>query len=81
MEEEINSSSKQTKLLIGELLKEHGYITQELIDIALKVQKIDKKYLGEVLLSLNFVTAQEIAIVIAKQSNVQYIDIDTKVIN
>lgn len=80
MEEEINSSSKQTKLLIGELLKEHGYITQELIDIALKVQKIDKKYLGEVLLSLNFVTAQEIAIVIAKQSNVQYIDIDTKVI-
>ncbi len=63
-------------ILLGDLLKKEGYITQELIDIALKVQHIHKKYLGEVLVALNFVTSKEIALVIAKQSGVPYVDID-----
>ena len=66
--------------LIGNLLKESGYITQEQIDIALKVQKINKAYFGEVLLSLNFVTTREIALAIAAQYDAEYVDIDTKVI-
>ncbi|MCK5111237.1 MAG: Flp pilus assembly complex ATPase component TadA [Arcobacteraceae bacterium] len=84
MENEILKKTDKTyeekHFLIGELLKEYGYITQEQIDIALKVQKINNTYLGEVLLSLNFTTTQEIAMTIAKQSNIEYIDIDKKII-
>ena len=71
---------KDGHFLIGDLLKEAGYITQEQIDIALKVQKIDRAFFGEILLSLNFVTTREIALAIAKQYNVEYMDIDTKII-
>ncbi len=62
---------------IGVLLKEEGYVTQEQIEVALSVQKANPKFLGEILLELNFVTANEIAEAIAKQNHLQYIDLST----
>ncbi len=62
---------------IGELLKEHGIITQEHIDYALNVQKAVKKRFGDILRDLGFVTDVEIAVVVAKQAGLEYIDPDT----
>ncbi|WP_035587025.1 GspE/PulE family protein [Hippea jasoniae] len=61
---------------IGQLLKEHGFITEEHINYAIKVQQSLKKRLGDVLLDLGFVTDKEVAEVLAKQSGVEFIDID-----
>ncbi len=62
---------------IGELLKEAGIITDEHIDYALRVQKAVKKRFGDILRDLGFVTDVEIASVVAKQSELEFIDLDT----
>ena len=62
---------------IGELLKEAGIITDEHIDYALRVQKAVKKRFGDILRDLGFVTDSEIALVVAKQSGLDFIDLDT----
>ncbi len=61
---------------IGQLLKEYGFITDEHINYAIKVQQSLKKRLGDVLLDLGFVTDKEVAEVLAKQSGIEFIDID-----
>jgi len=64
---------------IGKLLEEAGFITQEQIEVALDVQKANPKFFGEILQDLDFVTANEIAEAIALQSNMEYIDLSTRV--
>ncbi|NPA11178.1 MAG: type II/IV secretion system protein [Epsilonproteobacteria bacterium] len=62
---------------IGEVLKEFGFITQEHIEIALRVQKIyPDKLVGEILQELDFVTPDEVAKALALQYKVEYIDLD-----
>lgn len=69
------------KYYLGDILKEEGYISQEQIDIALKVQEIYKTYFGEVLISLNFITPQDLASAIAKQEQLEYLNIDEVIID
>ncbi len=60
---------------IGQLLKEAGVITNEHIEYAIKVQKSDKKRLGDVLLDLGFVTDYEVAQILAEQSGFDFLDL------
>jgi len=61
---------------IGKLLEELGFITAEQIEVALDSQKANPKFFGETLLDLDFVTTNEIAEAIAKQSGLEYIDLE-----
>ncbi len=60
---------------IGQLLKELGYVTEEQIQVALEVQKINGGLLGEILIKLSFVSPREIAEAIAYQAQKPYIDL------
>ncbi len=62
---------------IGELLKEAGVINDEHIKYALNVQKSIKRRLGDVLLSLGFVTDYEVANVLAEQVGLEFFDISS----
>ena len=61
---------------IGSFLAQEGIVTKKQIDVALSVQKSTKGYLGEILQELDFVTAREIAQAIAKQSGVEFIEVE-----
>ncbi|MEA3290064.1 MAG: ATPase, T2SS/T4P/T4SS family [Campylobacterota bacterium] len=67
---------EQKKLPLGKLLQNFGYISEEHIQVALNVQKANRKFLGQILQELDFVTPTEIAIAIAKQYGYEYIDLD-----
>ncbi|WP_022855782.1 GspE/PulE family protein [Thermodesulfobacterium thermophilum] len=60
---------------IGQLLKEEGFITEEYIQFALLEQKATGEKLGEVLVRTGLVTDLEIAIVLAKQSRLPFVDL------
>jgi len=62
---------------IGQLLKEEGYIREEHIEFALKEQKATNERLGEVLTRIGIVTDFEIAKVVAKQANMDFLDVRT----
>ncbi len=62
--------------LIGQQLLELGLINQEQLDVALNLQKKRKEPLGELLLSLRFVTEPDILRVLAKRFRVHYISSD-----
>ena len=64
---------------IGQLLEELGFITKEQIEVALDVQKANPKFFGETLQDLDFVTSGEIAEAIAKQSNLEFINLENVV--
>jgi len=63
------------KKTVGQLLKESGYVTEEQIQVALEVKKIQDMLLGEILIELSFVSPREIALVVAKQSGKEFLDI------
>jgi type IV pilus assembly protein PilB len=61
---------------IGVLLKELGLISEEQIGVALDVQKINPKFLGEILVELDFITPNEVGEAIAIQNKLQFFDLD-----
>ena len=66
-----------TKLKLGEILSEAGYITKEQLDNALSLQKSsnDKKRLGEVLVENNFIPESRLLSALAKRLNIKYVSI------
>ncbi|GEM_PF-1833801 len=60
---------------IGELLLNTGHVTAEQLEVALHTQKARPGYLGEILVGLDFVTADEIAHAIAAQHKLPYVDL------
>jgi type IV pilus assembly protein PilB len=60
---------------LGQLLIELGYISNEQMKVALDIQKVHKKYLGEILQSFDFVTSSEIAHAVSIQNNMEYVDL------
>jgi type IV pilus assembly protein PilB len=66
----------QQQIPIGKLLQQNGYISEEQIQVALSVQKANRMLFGEILQSLDFVTATQIAIVAAKQYGFDYVNLD-----
>ncbi|MEA3353534.1 MAG: ATPase, T2SS/T4P/T4SS family [Campylobacterota bacterium] len=67
---------EQKKIPLGKLLQNFGYISEEHIQVALNVQKANRKFLGQILQELDFVTPTEIAIAVAKQYGYEYTDLD-----
>ncbi|QER42612.1 secretion system protein E [Thermodesulfobacterium sp. TA1] len=60
---------------IGQLLKERGFITEDYIQFALLEQKATGEKLGEVLVRIGLVTDLEIAIALAEQSGLPFVDL------
>ena len=61
---------------IGELLKEAGIITEEMISYALTIQRVSRERLGDVLLRLRFTTDTEVARVLAQQSGFPFTSLE-----
>lgn len=72
---------QKKQLPIGKLLEKFGYIGEKEIQVALRVQKANPMFLGEILQSLDFVTASEIAEAMAMQYETEYINLDTEIIS
>ena len=66
--------SKLTRKRLGELLLSEGMISEEQIQEALRQQQKTGELLGEVLVKLGYVTATDIARIIATQFGLPYID-------
>jgi len=60
---------------LGELLLATGHVTAEQLEVALHTQKACPGYLGEILVGLDFVTADEIAHAVALQHKLPYVDL------
>ena len=68
-------SEEHSMLLLGEILIKKGYITRDVLDVALKEQKITGKKIGETLLKAGFVPENAIAEALAEQLKVPFIEI------
>lgn len=67
--------------MLGEILLEAGYITQEQLENALKIQKENKKKkLGQVLVELKYITPNDICIALATQFHKPWMDMSDFVI-
>jgi len=62
---------------LGELLKDAGIITDEMINYALTIQRVSRERLGDVLLRLRFTTDSEVARVLARQAGSAYTALDS----
>jgi type IV pilus assembly protein PilB len=61
---------------LGEILIEHGSITQQQLEEALaKQKKMQGRLLGEVLIELKYVSEEDIVVALATQFNVPYLPI------
>ncbi len=64
------------RLLLGEILKEDGYITDQQLDLALIQQKEDNsKKIGEILIENNFISEQQLLNALAKRFDVQFVQL------
>jgi len=64
---------------IGELLKEAGIVTDEMISYALKIQKVSRERVGEVLLRLRFATDTEVARIVARQNELPFDNLEGRI--
>lgn len=65
------------RLLLGEILKEDGYITAQQLDLALIQQKEDNsKKIGEILIENNFISEQQLLNALSKRLQVPVIQLD-----
>ena len=60
---------------LGELLEELGYLSRDQLEIALEVQRLEGKSLGQILIELSFVSPSELAQAIAHQAGKEFIDL------
>ena len=58
---------------IGDVLVKEGKITREQLQMALTMQRDDPRKLGEILFSLGFVTAEDLAAALAKHLKLDYV--------
>ena len=64
-------------MLLGEILKEDGYITAQQLDLALIQQKEDNsKKIGEILIENNFISEQQLLNALSKRLQVPVIQLD-----
>ena len=67
----------QQKVRLGDLLIEEGLLTQEQLDLALKIQKESgfSKKLGQILLEEGFITQKDLLRVLSKQLGFEFVDL------
>lgn len=59
---------------LGEILIENGYLTEKEIELAVTLQKQEKKPLGEILVEKGLVTWNDIATAISKQYSIPFLE-------
>lgn len=69
------------KLPLGERLVAEGYLTQEQLELALKVKSRNGGFLGEVLVKLGFITDQVLTDYLAAETDTKVIDVSQMVID
>jgi type IV pilus assembly protein PilB len=75
LQESLQQQKEKNKLL-GEILLEAGYITDEQLEYALSIQRENKKKkLGQVLVELQYITPNDICIALATQFHCPWIDL------
>src|SRR5579862_8767791 len=60
---------------VGELLVEHGHVSQQQIEAAIAYQKTSGKQLGEILVELGFLSESRLTDALAEQQNVETWDL------
>jgi len=73
------------KHLLGEILIKRNIITPDQLTQALKIQKSDNRYIGEILIDLGFMEERDVVVALVIQCNFPYIavnkyDIDRSII-
>ncbi|MBN2420183.1 MAG: Flp pilus assembly complex ATPase component TadA [Deltaproteobacteria bacterium] len=66
---------------VGELLIETGLLRTEQLEEALKVQRDTGKRLGDILISMKFISEEEMALALALQLKIEYVDLGDNNIN
>lgn len=67
---------EQNKPLLGEILVARKIITEDQLKEALKVQKDEHDYIGEILIRLGFLEERDVVVALVVQCNLPYIAID-----
>lgn len=67
--------------LLGERLIEAGLVTPDQIDLALREQKRTGERIGEILISLGFVTQELISSVLASEAGVTFVQLDSSMVD
>jgi type IV pilus assembly protein PilB len=70
----VATTSRRKKL--GEVLVESGLITQEQLGEAMELQKASKERLGRVLIGMGVGSEKDIALAIARQLGLEFVDLD-----
>jgi len=60
---------------LGQILKEKGYLTEQALNFALLEQKATGEKLGEILIRTGITTDLEIAVALAEQANLPFVDL------
>lgn len=60
---------------LGELLLSKGLLDEERLDIGLRIQRLSGEVLGEVLVKLGFLSPQDLAMCLAEQHGLPYVDL------
>lgn len=66
------------KLLLGEILKQQNLVSQSTIDTALRVQVSGNRRLGQILVKMKAITADQLAQTLSEQLDIPIIDVDEK---
>lgn len=66
---------------IGELLIKSGIITEDQLNEALKIQQIQKKRLGEILIELGYINARDLVWILSEQVAIPFIELKPEVLD
>jgi type IV pilus assembly protein PilB len=70
-----SKASRQTHESLGDMLVEHGSLSEDNLAQALKLQKRNGKLLGKVLVEGGFVSEKDIALALSKQYGMEYAEL------
>ena len=78
-EEKLEKPAEEVKpKLLGEIIREAGYITSNQLEVAINAQKKQKnKKLGQVLVDLKYVAPTDICVALATQSHIPWVDLSS----
>ena len=65
------------RLRIGDLLVTHGKITEEQLNNALEIQRTEGKRLGEILISQEIISQEDIIMILQEQLDIERIELRT----
>ena len=72
----------ETRVRLGDILIDNGYITEDQLEVSIKAQKNNKsKRLGEIMLELGFITEDQLLKALSKRLGIKFIDFNDVKLN